>query len=140
MAQTLSQKIVFKNTNPKALYDLYMNSKKHSVATGAPAKMSAKVGGEYSVHGGYISGKNLHLVKDSLIVQSWRAKEWAAADVDSTFILRFEKKAKNVVVHMIHANVPDKQAEGILKGWNNHYWEPWKKFLAGKPIAKSPTM
>ena len=69
MTKTLLQKILFKNTTPKALYDLYMDSKKHSIATGAPAKLSDKVGGKYSVHGGYITGKNLQLVKNKLIIQ-----------------------------------------------------------------------
>ncbi len=140
MAKTIHQKIVFKNTSPKALYELYMNSKKHSKATGAPAKISAKIGGEYSAHGGYITGKNLHLAKDQTIVQTWRAQGWDKNDVDSTFIINLEKKGKNTVLHAIHANVPDKQAESIEKGWHAHYWGPWKQFLAGKPIKKSPEM
>ncbi len=31
MPKTIKQKIVFKNTKPKDLYDLYMDSKKHSM-------------------------------------------------------------------------------------------------------------
>lgn len=140
MPKTIVQKVVFKNTTPKDLYDLYMNAKKHSAATGAPAKISAKEGGTYSAHNGYITGKNLHLVKDRLIVQTWRAQGWNTDDIDSIFIISLEPKGKNVVLHAIHANLPDKHAESINKGWHNHYWEPWKKYLAGKPIAKSPEM
>lgn len=50
MPKNIVQKVVFKNTTPKALYELYMDSKKHSVATGAPAKISAKEGGKFSAH------------------------------------------------------------------------------------------
>jgi hypothetical protein len=71
MAKNIVQEVLFKKTVPNALYDLYMNSKKH---------------------------------------------------------------------YMIHTNLPEKQADSINKGWHVHYWEPWKKYLAGKPIAKSPTM
>ena len=70
MTKTLLQKITFKNTKPNTLYELYMDSKKHSIATGAPAKISTKVGGKFSAHGGYISGKNLQLVMDKQIIQS----------------------------------------------------------------------
>src|ERR1035438_2895596 len=140
MPKTIVQKIVFKNTTAKALYDLYMNAKKHSKVTLAPAQISNKIGEKYSAHGGYISGENIYLIKDKLIVQSWRTKEWDEKDVDSTFIIELEPKGKNVVLHMVHANLPDKHTDSITKGWHSHYWEPWKMFLAGKPMEKYPDM
>jgi activator of HSP90 ATPase len=140
MAKNIVHKIVFKNTDSKALYDLYMNSKKHTVATGAPARISNKAGGKYSAHGGYITGENLLLLKDTLIVQTWRTLEWDKNDPDSTFTIILESKGKNVTLHAVHSNLPEKYAESIDKGWHAHYWEPWKKYLKGKPIAKSPSM
>lgn len=140
MAKTVVQKVVFKNTTTKTLYELYMDSKKHSLATGGPAKISNKVGGKYSAHGGYINGKNLQLVKDKLIVQTWRAQGWDKKDVDSTFMINLEQKGKDVVLHAVHANLPDKHAGHINKGWHDHYWNPWKQFLAGKPIGNTHKM
>jgi activator of HSP90 ATPase len=136
MAKTIIQKVTFKNTTPKAVYDLYMNAKKHSMISGAPATISTKVGSKYSVHGGYIKGENLHLVKDKLIVQTWRAEGWDKSDVDSTFIISLEPKGKDVALQMIHANVPDKHEASLAKGWNEHYWNPWKQYLAGKEITR----
>jgi activator of HSP90 ATPase len=140
MTKTIVQKVVFKNTTPKDLYELYMDAKKHSVATGAVAVITAKVGNAFSAHGGYITGKNLQLIKDKLIVQSWRGSDWDEDSVDSTFIIKLDEKGKNTVLRAIHANVPKKHADGINKGWHEHYWEPWKKYLDGKPIAKSAEM
>ena len=140
MAKNIVQKIVFKNTAPKTLYDLYMTSKKHSIATGAPAVMSASAGGRYSAHGGYITGENICLVKDRLIIQTRRTQEWDKSEPDSTFTIVLEPKGKNTTLLAIHSNLPDKFTDSIDKGWHQHYWEPWKKFLAGKPIAKSPSM
>ncbi|MFZ1979541.1 MAG: SRPBCC domain-containing protein [Bacteroidota bacterium] len=140
MSKTIIQKVVFKNATAKDLYNLYMDEKKHSMATAVPARISRKVGGRYSVHNGYITGKNLHLVKDKLIVQTWRAQDWSDSDLDSTFILSMEQRGKDVVLQVVHANVPDKQVKGIDKGWHAFYWEPWKKFLSGKPILKPPAM
>jgi activator of HSP90 ATPase len=136
MAKTFSQKVVFKNTTPKAVYDLYMNPKKHAMISAAPATISSKVGGKYSVFGGYIQGKNLHLVKDKLIVQTWRAEGWDKNDVDSTFIISLEPKGKDVVLQAIHANVPDMHSASLEKGWHDHYWNPWKQHLAGKKITR----
>jgi activator of HSP90 ATPase len=140
MARTIVQKVVFKNTTPKALYDLYMNAKKHTKATAAEAQITSKEGAPFSAHDGYITGTNLKLVKDQLIVQSWRGSDWRKEDPDSTFIIHLEPKGKNVVLHAIHANLPDNQADDIDKGWHTFYWEPWKKFLAGKPIDTYPEM
>lgn len=140
MARTITQEMVFRNTTPKDLYDLYMNSKKHSAATAAPAKISSKVGSEFSAHAGYISGKNLHLIKNKLIVQTWRAQSWNKNDIDSIFIIYLEPKGNDVILNAVHANVPDKEADGVDKGWYKHYWEPWKKYLAGTPIQRSPEM
>lgn len=136
MSTTIVQKVVFKNTTPKVLYDLYMNAKKHSMVTGGPAVISAKEGTGYSAHGGYITGKNLRLVKDKLIVQTWRGKDWDKEDVDSTFIIHLEPKGKDVVLHAIHANIPDKHSKHMDKGWHDHYWTPWKQHLASKPITR----
>ena len=140
MSKTIVQEVVFKNTTPKALYDLYMDAKKHSAATGAPAKISDKAGSSFSAHGGYITGKNLHLVKNKLIVQTWRAQDWNKDELESTFIIALSPKGNDVVLQAVHANVPDNQAKGIDKGWHEFYWEPWKKYLAGKPISKSSAM
>lgn len=136
MAKTISHKIIFKKTTPKALYDLYMNAKKHSMIAGSPVKITAKEGTGFSAHGGYIIGNNLKLIKDKLIVQTWRAQNWDKSDADSIFMILLEPKGKDVTMHAVHANVPDAHAESIDKGWYGHYWNPWKQFLAGKPITR----
>jgi activator of HSP90 ATPase len=139
MAKHIVQKVVFKKTKPKALYDLYMNAKQHSLIAGSPVKVSAKNGAPFSAWGGYITGTNLQLVKDKLIVQTCRGSDWDAADSDSTFTIVLEPKGKDVVLHAIHANVPDVHAGHLAKGWYDHYWNPWKQHLAGKKI-KRPAM
>jgi len=136
MAKTIVQKVVFKNTTPKVLYNLYMDAKQHTMIAGSPCKISAKEGAKYSVHGGYITGKTLQLVKDNLIVQTWRAMDWDKSEVDSTFIINLEEKGKDTVLYATHANVPDKHAASVTKGWTGHYWNPWKQHLAGKPITR----
>ncbi len=141
MTKTITQKVIFKNTTPKYLYELYMDEKKHSLATGAHAKITAKEGTKYSAYDGYITGKNLHLVKDKLIVQSWRASDWDKNHTDSTFIIKLEPKGNDVVLNVIHANVPTEQVEDIKTGWHEFYWEPWKKQMAAKkPTAKKAKM
>jgi activator of HSP90 ATPase len=54
-----------------------MGSRKQSAFTGAPAKVSRKVGGKFSCSGGYIGGVNVEIAENKAIVQAWRAKSWA---------------------------------------------------------------
>ena len=140
MSRTIVQKVLFKNTTAGSLYKLYMDPKKHAEVTGAPASISSKQGSKFSAHGGYITGKNLQLIKDRLIVQSWRGSDWRAGDPDSTFVMSLEQKGKDVNLVATHANVPDKHAPGIDRGWYIHYWNPMKRHLAGKPPRKDSGM
>ena len=140
MSKTIVQKVVFRNTTAKVLYDLYMDAKKHSIATAAPAKITNKEGEVFSAHDGYIIGRNLHLIKDKLIVQSWRGSDWNEDDIDSTFIIHFEERGEDTIIYVTHANLPEEHSESIAKGWHDYYWKPWKKYLAGKPISEPKPM
>ena len=133
MPTTITQKVLFKNVTPKILYDLYTNSKKHSLSTGADATIVAKTGGSFSAHGGYISGKILLLEKNKLIVQTWRGSDWGKDEENSIFILLIESKGKDSIVHVTHANLPEKHAASIDKGWHDYYWKLWKTFLSVQP-------
>ncbi|HXS58259.1 MAG TPA: SRPBCC domain-containing protein [Hanamia sp.] len=137
MSRTIVQDVLFKNTPPGHLYEIYMNADKHSTATGAPAEIADKEGSTFSAHNGYITGKNLQLLKDRLIVQSWRAQSWSSDDIDSTFIIYLEQKGADTMLHAIHANVPDDAFAGLDSGWHKMYWEPFELYLAGTPISKA---
>ena len=133
MAKTIVQRIVFKNTNTTQLYELYMNAALHSKVTEGRATITKKENTYFSAYDDYISGKNLQLIPDQLIVQSWRASDWSADDIDSTFIIYLEQKGKSVLLRMVHANVPDEHAESLHKGWHEHYWNLWKVYLSEHP-------
>jgi activator of HSP90 ATPase len=133
---TIIQKVLFKKTTGESLYELYMNPKMHSMITDGPVDVSEKVGSSFNAFGGYITGKILQIVKNQLVVQSWRGSDWDAKDSDSAFLLSIEQKGKDAVLYMIHANVPDEKEESLAKGWHDYYWNPWKQYLAGQTITR----
>jgi activator of HSP90 ATPase len=133
---TIIQKEVFKNTTKKSLYELYMNAEKHSLISGGPVEIADKVGTSFTAFGDYITGRNLMLIKNELIVQSWRGSDWDKEDSDSVFMISLEQKGKDAVLNMVHANVPDKQEENLAKGWIDYYWNPWKQHLEGKTVTR----
>ena len=67
----------------QVVYDTCLDSEGHAAITGSPARASNEVGGDFTVHGGDINGKNLELVSVKLIRQSWRTQQSADSDLDS---------------------------------------------------------
>ena len=132
MTPVIEQTVSFSAT-PAKLYELFMDSAKHTAATGMPAKVSRKVGGKWSAFEGMILGKNLVLLPKKMIVQTWRSSEWKKADPDSILVVTFEKSASGEgQVHLVHVGVPKYDHEGVTKGWPKFYWEPWKEYLISR--------
>jgi len=122
---------IYQNATPTKLYELFTNSAKHTAATGMPAKISPKVGGKWSAFGGMILGKNLVLIPNRMVVQTWRSSEWKKADPDSILVVSFEKSASGgAQVELAHVGVPEYDHKGVTEGWIKYYWEPWKAYLA----------
>ncbi len=131
MARAIQQSVKFR-ASPEMLYDIYMDSKKHSAATGAPARISRKVGGKFTAFAGAIGGKNLLILPKRMIVQAWRARHWKAADADSILILRFSKVPGGGRIDLVHAGIPAYDHRGVSEGWKKYYWKPWRACLAGR--------
>jgi activator of HSP90 ATPase len=70
------EQTVFFDATPDAIYDALLDPRKHSEFTGSPATTSARVGATFTAWDGYITGKNLELVKGRKIVQEWKTTEW----------------------------------------------------------------
>lgn len=112
------------------LFEMYVDSRKHTAATGGQAKLGRAAGGKFTVWDGWAWGANLLVVKDRLVVQSWRAADWPEDAPDSTLVLGFRDEGRKGVVEMVHANVPDDFADDLDAGWDDNYWKPWKAYLA----------
>jgi activator of HSP90 ATPase len=117
---------------PEELFEMYLDSKKHSQATGGAAKISRKAGGKFTAFGGQLSGRNLVIVPNRVIVQAWRAEHWPKSDPDSILILTFSKAPGGGQVDLVHVNVPGHDHQGVKLGWSQYYWRPWKRYLARK--------
>jgi activator of HSP90 ATPase len=130
MTPAIQQRVTFR-ASPKALFEMYLDSRKHAAATGAPAKMKRKAGGSWSAHGGQIGGQNLLIVPGRMVVQAWRAAHWKKQDL-SILVLKFSKAPGGARVDLVHAGVPKYDHKGVREGWEKYYWKPWKRYLAGK--------
>ena len=93
--------------------------------------ISSRVGGAFTLFGGYITGRNLELVPGERLVQAWRAGGWDAGEYSVVrFELRGERDACRVVFDQ--RGFPADQGKSLAYGWRVHYWQPLAKFLGGR--------
>jgi activator of HSP90 ATPase len=136
MTPTIQYSAMFEHATPAKLYELFADSAKHSAATGMPAKISKKVGGNWTAFGKMLLGKNLVIVPNKMIVQTWRSSEWKKSDPDSILVVTFEKAKGGAKVDLVHVGVPEYDHDGVTKGWIKFYWEPWKTYLNSQTSRK----
>ena len=131
MTRAIQQSVVLK-APPDELFEMFLDSKKHAAVTGAPAKISRKVGGTFTAHGGHLQGRTLMIVPNRLIVQAWRATQWKAEDADSILVVGFSEAPGGGRIDLVHINVPAYDHAGVTEGWKKYYWTPWKAYLGKK--------
>ncbi len=125
--KTIRQAITFK-ASPREVYEALMDSRKHAKFTGGNAAISRKAGGKFSAFDGYCYGTNLELVKDKMIVQSWRASDWPEGLFSkATFALKAISGGTRLT--FTQNGVPENQYSSIKQGWIDFYWNPLKKML-----------
>jgi activator of HSP90 ATPase len=127
-ATTIKQKTLIPAT-PDEVYDAFIEAKKHSAFTGSKATSDPKVGGEFTAWDGYISGRNLELVKGKRIVQEWSTTDWPDKFPPSRLELTFKEAKGGTEISMIHSNVPAEQADDLAEGWSEFYWKPLKEYF-----------
>lgn len=126
--KTIKQ-VVYFDATPHEVFELLMDSKKHSAFTGSKAKISREVNGKFEAYDPYIEGKNLEIVKDKKIVQSWRGTDWKKAQT-SKAEFRFEKKGDGCKMTFTQTGVPEEHYAGIKQGWVDYYWKPMKEYIS----------
>lgn len=123
----LKQGAMFK-ASPHEIYELLMDSKKHSRFTGGKAKISRKVGGRFTAWDGWIEGRNLKLVKDKEIVQEWRGDDWPKGHF-SVVKFTLKKAGNNTKLMFSQKGIPEDKYKDISSGWKEFYWEKIKEDL-----------
>ena len=91
---------------PEEVYNAWLSSKGHAAMTGSAASISAEVGGEFDAWDGYIHGKNLELVPNKRIVQSWRTSEFSKDEPDSRLEITLEPSGESTKLTLRHTGLP----------------------------------
>ena len=118
-------------TDPKTLYNAWLNSETHSAFTKSKAVIQKMVGSSFTAYDGYISGTNELLHMNKRIVQKWRTTDFNEENEDSNLEIHFEKVPKGTKITIEHSNLPDDTGKTYRKGWRDHYFKPMKEYFSG---------
>ena len=119
-------------TDPKTLYNGWLDSDTHTEFTKSRAIIEKKVGSTFSAWDGYITGKNELLHMNKRIVQSWRTNDFLEEHEDSLLEVSFEKVEKGTKLTLVHSNLPENTGKTYRKGWREHYFKPMKEYFDSK--------
>jgi len=114
------------NATQEEVFTALTNPFQIALWTGYPAVMDDKVGTEFSLWEGDISGRNLEVVKDYKIVQEW---DFGETEKPSIVTLILKKTGKNTRLQVDHQNIPEEAYEEIVEGWKEYYLEAMQRFL-----------
>jgi len=96
--------------------------------TQSECKIDPKVGGEFSMFGGNISGVFKEVVPHSKIVQAWRFKHWTAGHF-SDVTMTMKEKGDMCTLTLSQTGVPEADAESTKAGWRSNQWQRMKAIL-----------
>jgi len=128
--ETFTQRIKF-DSSPHEIYELIMDSEKHSAFTGSKCELSKEVGGKFECYDGYIKGENIELIPDKKIVQTWIGKDFPEG-TSSTVTFEFSEDNSKTILNFKHEGVPSVKAEHLKHGWNKMYWDKIKEYLSNQ--------
>ncbi|MFN0203882.1 MAG: SRPBCC domain-containing protein [Bacteroidia bacterium] len=88
-------------------------------------EMDTRVGGEFSLWGGTVFGRNVELSPDK-IVQTWQEDNW---DEPSKVIITLKENNGVTTMQVLHNHIPDSSFIAVNRGWELDYLRPLKEFV-----------
>ena len=128
-SKVIKQELMIKTT-PHEIYEAFMDSKIHSKFTESKTKISRENAEVVNLNVTNINGKNVELIQDKKIVQTWRSEgeNWPKGYF-STISLTLESVDEGTLIKFEHIDVPEGAYESVKEGWNTYYWDPLKDLL-----------
>ena len=114
---------------PDEVYLALTNPLTIELWTGEEAQMSIEPGSEFSMWDGSICGRNLEFEPDKKIVQQWYFE--GESDNSVVTIKLHPTKNNSTSVELRHINIPDKEYEDIISGWDEYYFGALEDFFSG---------
>ncbi|CAN5771029.1 hypothetical protein BH10BAC3_BH10BAC3_40750 [soil metagenome] len=102
---------------------------------GGVSIVEKKVGGQFEMFDGWVSGKILKITGNEL-AYNWKTTEWNEAIPASEVYYRLQPVEDGTEVFVNHIGLPSKkEADSHRTGWNEYFFDPIKKFIANQKAS-----
>lgn len=112
------KKYITLDATPEEVYAALTFEPTVELWTSSPATINPKVGEEFSMWDGNISGKFIALEPGKMIQQEWYFGE---LDQPSIVTLKMHEDKRGTSLEVRHTNIPEDSFEDIKDGWNQMY-------------------
>lgn len=131
VTKDLEMSVIIPSALPNEIFEILMDSEKHSKLSGSKAKIGRKVSDSFSVWDGAILGKNLEIVDSKKIVQEWfcETEGWPEGHY-SNLTFEFTEKDGGTEIKLTQTGIPELAYEDIKEGWEDYYFKPLKSWFA----------
>ena len=107
------------------IYENPLDAEQFSNLMVAPAVFDRAPGGEFSLFGGKIVGRNLELIASELIVQAWRDGSGRRGEFHCAF--RTRERLIGFALTCDQLGFPDEAFDELDTRWHQLYWEPIRR-------------
>lgn len=114
---------------PQVVFRAWFDSAQHAAFTGAPAKIEGDIGGRFSLRDGAITGRTMALEFGRRLLQSWRNDDFPKGAPDSRLEMLFETVGAGTRLTVMHAELPEGQAEKLRTFWHDAYFAPMTDYF-----------
>ena len=111
---------------PEEVYAALTNTFQIELWSGYPAQMEDKVGFVFSLWEGDLTGVNLEVQVNKLLVQEWFFGE---QEEQSIVKIALKKNNNKTLVELDHSNIPNEVYDEITEGWREYYLGSIKSML-----------
>lgn len=111
---------------PEEVFAALTNPFQIELWSGYPADMKAEKGYVFSLWEGDITGVNLEVVTDRLLVQEWFFGE---QEEQSIVRITLKKEGARTLVSLQHSHIPAEVYDEIAEGWKDYYLGSVKSML-----------
>ena len=114
---------------PELVYAALTNPLTLQAWTGDEAEMSTVPGSEFSLFEGSIVGKNLEFEEGKKIVQQWYFGDQEEPSIVS---IKLHPHKYGTSAELRHTNIPDRDYNDIVEGWDEAYFGALIEFYEGE--------
>ena len=119
----------------RAAFSLLTDARKIRSWSGQKGTVQAKIGGEFRMFDGWVTGNVLAYQPGKHLAYTWIPSDWKKGATPSIVVYRFTRVGSKTRISLTHKGLPTKTIlRNHAAGWVEHVVDPLKAYLTKKGV------